>query len=95
MSAATVQHGGSGATYVRGCRCDTCRQANTARCGRRRSERKAARVPGPDGRLVATTTDRHGTPGAYSNHGCRCVACTSVFAEYLRTRLTARREATR
>lgn len=69
------EHGGSGATYVHyGCRCDECRQANTARVNRRRAERFASRVL-VDGRLVAPGPRQHGKQQTYSNWGCRCEPC--------------------
>ena len=62
-------HGGSGAGYQRGCRCEPCRAAHAARTYRRTQERYAY-------------TASHGLPSkvkhglcAYRNWGCRCAVC--------------------
>jgi cytidine deaminase len=31
-------------------------------------------------------TNRHGTVGGYTNHGCRCGECRAAMSEYLRRR---------
>lgn len=33
---------------------------------------------------------RHGTIGAYTNHGCRCAACRQTWTTYITTARTAR-----
>jgi hypothetical protein len=61
---------GTNAAYARGCRCQACRDANTAEAHRF----KAIRVA----RLEADPTLRpHGDLATYANWGCRCPACTA------------------
>lgn len=91
-----IEHGGSGAGYVRGCRCDVCTQANTDRCRARRDERLAARVE-VNGRLVVvdeTQVENHGKRSTYMNWGCRCVPCTdsntvATNARHAKARMSA------
>lgn len=60
---------GKRATYVNAdCRCDECRQANTAF---QRERKQAGNVP-PGG--------EHGLSG-YNNFGCRCRTCTEAKQE--------------
>jgi len=64
----SIDHGhGHSATYGKGCRCDECRAAHTARCRKRRAD--SAKDP--------SRADRagHGKASTYKNHGCRCIAC--------------------
>lgn len=63
---------GTCASYEAGCRCDDCRQANTARATdqrRKRREYPAEKIP-------------HGL-GGYLNYGCRCPVCRSTHAQAL------------
>ena|SRR2546429_7867064 len=52
--------------YRKGCRCEVCRAANTARVAREKRRRKERPVPDH----IA-----HGTLNTYKNYGCRCRAC--------------------
>lgn len=47
----------------------------------RAAAREAAQAVRP--RVELPPTSRHGTPGAYANHGCRCTPCSRAWAEYL------------
>ena len=66
----TAEHGGSGARYARGCRCQPCREANTRRAMRRRQERRALAASGS-----IPETVRHGSAATAGNWGCRCDLC--------------------
>jgi hypothetical protein len=66
-----VDHGhGDRRTYVKGCRCDDCREAHRVWC----AERRAVWQQDP------SSADRagHGKPSTYRNHACRCDACTKA-----------------
>lgn len=68
-------HGGSGTGYsYHKCRCSRCKEANTTRTARRRAERRLGRED-----LIHPDAP-HGTPGGYSNWGCRCEDCSAEFA---------------
>lgn len=68
--------GACAGSYGQGCRCTTCRAENAAGARRKRQARMAVRIL-VDGRLTAPLPpERHGRPGTYSYHGCRCVPCT-------------------
>ncbi len=67
--------------YWNGCRCNNCRDANqTYRRERRKINgdhlRASARAGRRRRRLLA---DWHGTLGGYTNHRCRCEACTEAM----------------
>ncbi|HET6636700.1 MAG TPA: hypothetical protein VFH77_16915 [Streptomyces sp.] len=70
-------------TYSKGCRCQQCREANTAQC----AEMRSRRVADP------ARADRagHGKPSTYQNHGCRCEPCTAANTEKGRRQRAARR----
>jgi hypothetical protein len=77
----TGQHRANGTDYEAGCRCDTCRAANTERVVRRQHERRAARQL-INGRLVAPVPPhRHGLASTYVNWSCRCEPCTQAGAK--------------
>ena len=38
------------------------------------------------------TEPRHGTPGGYTNHRCRCDDCRRAWAEYMRRYQAAKRK---
>lgn len=63
---------GKRATYLAGCRCRSCRAANTAMC----RQRVVRSVADP------SRADRagHGKASTYSNHGCRCGACKAAHS---------------
>lgn len=84
----------SGSGYVRGCRCDECKAANTRRVARRQAERRAARVE-VGGRPVAVAAKAHGLVGTYVNHGCRCESCTTAMSRRVQVAKRARMEAAR
>lgn len=78
-----VPHGKTGTYGNHKCRCDECREATRRYANEIRARRFAMRVL-IDGRLVAAHLPykSHGTPGAYSNYGCRCVACAAEIQRY-------------
>lgn len=77
----TGQHRHNGTDYEHGCRCDTCRAANTNRTNRRRHQRRAMRQL-INGDLVAPLPpERHGHISTYVNWDCRCPACRAVGAQ--------------
>lgn len=53
------------ASYVGGCRCEVCTEANRAY---REQQRRRNGVPPRE-------EAQHGSPGMYECHGCRCDAC--------------------
>lgn len=61
---------GSPGRYKAGCRCEVCRQGNTARLRAAKKERYARHRAG-----LAVFT--HGA-SAYGNWGCRCPVCTKA-----------------
>ena len=66
----------------KGCRCESCTEANAARAREQRAIRLAARVL-VNGRLVAPLPPRcHGRLSTYTNHGCRCRPCTEANNRY-------------
>lgn len=90
----TVIHGGSGAGYSRGCRCDDCKAAHAARM-------RAYYARNPRVRTDAEKTDlaerrktrlnrglpnpddsRHGTATGYRDYGCRCDRCKAAERAY-------------
>ena len=48
-----------------------------------------------DGLYETLQNPRHGTLGAYSNHGCRCARCRGAYADYHRARTARKRQETR
>lgn len=73
-----ITHGGSGAGYVRGCRCEECTEANRVRCLRRREERLALILANPE---LAT----HGKYTTYVNWGCRCDPCREAHRKHMKS----------
>lgn len=65
--------------YARGCRCDRCRAANTAKHMSLRAERARRAEDAP-----------HGTPGGYGNWGCRCEECVAANMDAIRKQTEAR-----
>jgi hypothetical protein len=74
------------------CRCDICLAGHRDRIREARQARHAARVL-VDGRLVATTAERHGVESTYTNHGCRCQPCTQAHTGDAAEKRIARRSA--
>lgn len=67
---------GTVSRYNTGCRCGLCTRANSSRATTNRKLRLARRIE-IDGRLTAPLPpERHGVWSTYTNHGCRCEACT-------------------
>lgn len=64
---------GQVAKYDRGCRCDDCRSANTARHAQVVARMQARGLPPGD--------PRHGTYTAYTQWACRCERCLAAGAE--------------
>lgn len=67
----TVDHGhGDYRTYIKGCRCDDCREGHRIHTAEIRKQRfqdpKAADRAG------------HGKASTYKNYGCRCEACSKA-----------------
>ena len=73
-----MKHGTRGYAYELGCRCEACVEAWNARQREARARRAAA-----VGEAVGL---RHGTLGAYSNHGRRRDACYEAKSEANRRR---------
>lgn len=61
------EHGASSYSK-RGCRCDTCREANRVRGVTWRQKVRGGPIP----------DHVHGTYGGYTNWGCRCVSCSLI-----------------
>ena len=40
--------------------------------------------PTPEGHTFDPTHEKHGTPSGYTHHKCRCSACRSAWADYIR-----------
>lgn len=71
-----MKHGLGG--YRHGaCRCDICRQANSAAVTDYRRRRRAWAREHPE-------TIRHGTRSAYLDDGCRCEPCRYAYSVYQR-----------
>lgn len=77
-------------SYIRGCRCGPCTQANTDR-GRRgghqlnayhRNKQERVEV---NGRMVHPDCP-HGTRYGYVGYACRCQPCTQASSDYVRDR---------
>lgn len=60
-----------------GCRCDTCKAANTERISRRTRVRMEQLVISGNGRPLTLAEVEHGY-SAYKNWGCRCEVCTAA-----------------
>lgn len=67
--------------YTAGCRCDRCRISWT-------QYRNNGKAPAQ----FRPKADEHGTPGQYTNRGCRCEACTAAKTASMRD-YRARRKA--
>jgi hypothetical protein len=80
-------HGDAVRGYNRGCRCDECRAANTARYHAQRALR-IARLEA--GELIVA----HGSVSTYNNYLCRCDECRVAHSAEMR-RQRARRRARR
>ncbi|MER7813858.1 hypothetical protein [Streptomyces sp. NPDC096153] len=57
-------------TYIKGCRCDDCREDHRAH----HAELRAARAKDP----AAADRAGHGKTSTYKNYGCRCAACSKA-----------------
>lgn len=87
----TANNVDSGTGYDLGCRCDRCREVNTAR-GRSQRERRAAERIEINGRLIHPTAPSHGA-ATYSNYLCRCDTCVDAGSRrnaHIRARRKAR-----
>lgn len=71
----SAEHGGSGAMYNRGCRCEPCKARHRERMTEGNKRRWAQRVTGANGDWFAASVLDHGTSSAYTNWGCRCDPC--------------------
>lgn len=87
-----MRHGPAG--YNRGCKCEVCTAANSARKRRNRAPRQAlsrkhttSPEPGPSNAFAPGATRfvaylppdlAHGTASAYGYHQCRCATCTAA-----------------
>jgi hypothetical protein len=78
-------HGDAVRGYNRGCRCDECRAANTARYHAQRALRMARMEAGE---LIVA----HGSDSTYNNYLCRCDECRRAHSAVL-ARWRARRKA--
>lgn len=81
----TVDHGhGDYRTYIKGCRCQECREAHRVRM----IERRAVWANDP------TAADRagHGKKTTYRNYGCRCEPCTRANTADVNAYRARRRE---
>lgn len=76
---------GLASSYIRGCRCDLCKDAAREKRAIHRKMRQAERVM-VNGRLFAPNASVHGTLGTYGNWGCRCEACTKAASAEGRNR---------
>lgn len=74
------RHGMNGYSNL-GCRCDVCRQANTAWQAKARARRRATPIP---------SEVKHGSENAYTNYSCRCDTCRKGHTE--RRRLSRQRK---
>lgn len=71
------KHGHSGYINYR-CRCDVCRDAQSAYFReRRRRNREAREAAEAEGRVFIVEGVKHGV-NAYRNHGCRCDVCCAA-----------------
>ena len=70
-----VEHGKVNSYVSHGCRCDSCKAANTEYA--RETRRKRAESIWSNYWNVS-----HGKASTYTNHGCRCEACSEAMAEY-------------
>lgn len=76
-------HGQRG-TYVGGCRCDDCREAN------RRYHEARRRAAG----VRPVEASKHGTVNRYIKYRCRCDDCRAANTGMVRTSRARRRERT-
>ena len=77
-----ITHGLTG--YRRGCRCNTCRQANT----HAQQQAKARRRANPS----AADRAGHGKATTYCNYACRCEPCKKAQSIDNAARVRARKE---
>ena len=85
-------HGTTSGYRYHGCRCDLCREANTAAC-RAYAHRSGRHKPRGEylAELAQTAAvHRHGTESRYTNERCRCDLCGAASAEGQRARRTRR-----
>ncbi|KMS79065.1 hypothetical protein ACH49_13470 [Streptomyces leeuwenhoekii] len=71
-------------TYLKGCRCDACREAMRVYKVERRAEWR--RDPSAADRVG------HGKRTTYSEYGCRCAPCTAANTEGTRQQRARRRQ---
>lgn len=71
-----IVHGRASTYESRGCRCEPCRAAKSAKNRRSRAAGRA--------RLDAGAVVEHGLLSTYTNYLCRCAPCRSANAEYIR-----------
>lgn len=86
-----IVHGGSGAGYSRGCRCEECTEANTIRYREAYNRRHRMLLRNPE-------CVEHGRVSTYVNWGCKCDECKEAHSEYMKQpdhKETARRSAAR
>jgi len=86
-------HGRSATYRNRGCRCNPCTLADAQARRSSRAARLARRVlDRATGRLIAPVpANKHGRPGTYNDHGCRCQPCTRAATEQRLRRKRLRR----
>jgi hypothetical protein len=77
-----MRHGTAYAYNTKGCRCDECRTAASARGKASNAKRRERGLPEGD--------SRHGTYSGYVNWSCRCRPCTNASMDYQRRWHTAR-----
>jgi hypothetical protein len=71
-----MRHGTAYAYNTKGCRCDECRTAASARGKASNAKRRERGLPEGD--------SRHGTYSGYVNWSCRCRPCTNASMDYQR-----------
>ena len=73
-----VEHGKVNSYVSHGCRCDSCRTANTEYARKMRLKRSES--------IWSNYWNvSHGKASTYTNHGCRCEACSEAMAEHSAT----------
>jgi hypothetical protein len=79
-----VDHGhGHYRTYMKGCRCDACRKAN--------SDKWAADLAARKQEPFRADLAGHGKCSTYKNYGCRCDACRAANRDACAARRARRR----
>jgi len=71
--------------HGQGCKGPRCRAAYNATMRENRAARRRRAAENPE-------SIPHGTPGAYTNHACRCDACFEAYYGHPRIRLTGTTE---